>query len=380
MAGPATRTLPPVTPSVEAPAGPAARSIVRAEELVEAHRYREALTLLGEVAVPGVSAPRLALRLLFCESWARMYVGEIDAAVALLIRALGLAEHPACDDRDRSEALFRLACCRVKLAKFSNAVSLLGSALTLAPEGTVANDKLRARIFDWRSRCYQRQREWESAQHDAEQSLELAREVDEPRLVVFAEMQCSLVAERRGNPLLARYYAESACTLAGEIGDRQTQARLLNNLGGLSYLLGDSVQAVAYLKESFALALEVGNDADAAQAVSSLAQVHLRCGAPLLAEEQARHALGILGERADYRDECGNLHLLLGRALLDQSRREEAMAEFAAAEAHFEAIGSVSHLAAVWMARAETHERSGDAEDALGLYRRAAEALQDFNF
>jgi tetratricopeptide (TPR) repeat protein len=140
------------------------------------------------------------------------------------------------------------------------------------------------------------------------------------------------------------------------------------------------VQAVAYLKDSFALALEVGNDADAAQAVSSLAQVHLRCGAPQLAEEQARHALSILRERADYRDECGNLHFLLGRALLDQSRRDEAMVEFGIAERQFEAVGSTSHLAAVWMARAEAHERSGEIEDAVGLYRRAAEALQDFNF
>ena len=86
------------------------RSTVGAEELVDAHRYREALAVLGEVAVHGFSAPRLALRLLFCESWARMYVGEIDTAVALLVRALGLAEHPACDDRARAEALFRLGC------------------------------------------------------------------------------------------------------------------------------------------------------------------------------------------------------------------------------------------------------------------------------
>ena len=55
-------------------------------------------------------------------------------------------------------------------------------------------------------------------------------------------MQCSLVAERRGDPRLARYYADGARTLAASIGDRQTEARLLNNLGGLSFLLGDSAR------------------------------------------------------------------------------------------------------------------------------------------
>ena len=76
--------------------------------------------------------------------------------------------------------------------------------------------------------------------------------------------------------------------------------------------------AVAYIKQAFALFLEIGNDADAAQAVSSLAQIHLRLGAPILAEEQARHALSILDGRDDYLEERGNAHLVLGRALLGQ--------------------------------------------------------------
>jgi tetratricopeptide (TPR) repeat protein len=193
-------------------------------------------------------------------------------------------------------------------------------------------------------------------------------------------MQCSLVAERRQDPLLGRFYAERARALAVESGDRQTEARLLNNLGGLSFLLAEPEKAVGYLTESFGLALEIGNLADAAQAVSSLAQVHLRCGAPQLAEEQARHALSLLEGRDDYRDERGNAHLVLGRALLEQARDDEAMTEFAAAEWLFEAIGSVSHLAAAWMAQGDTYREAGDLEAATTLFRRAAESLQDINF
>ena len=381
----ALQSLPPVTPAFQlAPVagghGETVAALDRAEALIDKHRYSEAVVALGAVAIPAVSAPELALRVLFCESWARMYLGNLDSAVATLERARALAEAPTFTPVDRAEALFRLGCCRLKLGKVSNAITLFSVALNLADTGGVDGDNLRSRAFDWRSRCYQLQRDWEAAQVDAERSLELAESLHDDGLAAYALMQCSLVAERSGDPLLGRFYAERSRTLAIDAGDRQTEARLLNNLGGLSFLLGEPEAAVAYLKESFSVALEVGNDADAAQAVSSLAQVHLRCGAPLLAEEQGRHALSILGERDDYLDERGNAHLVVGRALLEQERGDEAMTEFAAAEWLFEKVGSKSHVAAAWLAQGDAYKRLNDLEAASTLYRRAAEALQDFNF
>jgi 3,4-dihydroxy-2-butanone 4-phosphate synthase len=56
------------------------------------------------------------------------------------------------------------------------------------------------------------------------------------------------------------------------------------------------------------------------------------------------------------------------------------MTEFAAAEWLFERFGSRSHVAAAWMAQGEVYSRAGDLEASVELYRRAAEALQDFNF
>jgi len=376
--------LPPVTPAYVQTRTSDGRSetiavLHRADSLLVDHRYAEAIEVLAEVSVPAVSAPDLALRILFTESWAQMYLGRLDKAVASLERARALAEGPGFSDLDRADAMFRLACCRLKLGKVSNAIALFTAALALSERG-VAGDLLSARILDWRSRALQVQREWESAQADAERSLELAESVGDRRLAAHALMQCSLVAERRGDPKVALLYAERSRALAQETGDRQTEARVLNNLGGLSYLLGKPERAVGYLKDAFAAALEVGNDADSAQAVSSLAQVHLRCGAPQLAEEQARHALVILDGRDDYLDERGNAHLVLGRALLEQGRDDEALTELAAAEWAFETYGSASHVAAAWVAQADAYRRAQDTEAALTLYRRAAEALQDFNF
>jgi tetratricopeptide (TPR) repeat protein len=250
----------------------------------------------------------------------------------------------------------------------------------VALELAAGADGVRARAFEWRARCYVVQREWDAAEADAERALELADSLRDNRLVALATMQCSVIAERRGDPRVALFYAERARDAAAETGDQRLEARLLNNMGGLQFLLGRPERAVGLLKDSFALSLERGDHVDAAQAVSSLAQVHLRCGAPQLAEEQARHALSILDGRDDYVDERGNVHLVLGRALLEQQRIDEAMTQFASAEWLFERLGSSSHLAAAWMAQADAYHVSHDLEAAATLYRRAAEALQDFNF
>ena len=124
----------------------------------------------------------------------------------------------------------------------------------------------------------------------------------------------------------------------------------------------------------------MGSDADAAQAVSSLAQVHLRTGHVQLAEEQARHALELLGDRVDFIDEIGNTQLVLGRSLLEQGRLDEAAALFRAAEASFAQLSSASHRAAAWTAQAELAVARGDKESAITLYQRAVQALQDFRF
>jgi tetratricopeptide (TPR) repeat protein len=375
---PAERATPP-TVSAAARDG-AAELLERAEALVAEHRYDEVLSTIGGVALPVFTVPDVALRLLFCEGWANLYVGRLAEAEAVLARARDVAELPSFGDVERCEATFRLGACRLKRGQRANALVLLTVAIDLAERAGRGADGVRASALEWRSRGYQLQRDWDAARADAHRSLELAEALGDNRLAAAAAMQCSLVAERCGETSLARYFAEQGRALAVAAGDRQTEARLLNNLGGLSCLLGDSAGAIRCLKDAFALALDVGNDADAAQAVSSLAQVHLRNNEPELAEEQARHALSILGDRDDYLDEIGNVRIVLGRALLAQRRPAEALRELRAAEWALERLGSTSHLATAWVAQGDALRTAGDGEAASDLYRRAAEALLDIHF
>ena len=75
-----------------------------------------------------------------------------------------------------------------------------------------------------------------------------------------AYFQASLIAEREGHWVLARTYAERAKAAYEELTDRINVGQLLNNLGGLDFLLGKPEEAIALLKEAFAIALEHGVD------------------------------------------------------------------------------------------------------------------------
>ena len=152
------------------------------------------------------------------------------------------------------------------------------------------------------------------------------------------------------------------------------------NLGGLQLLLGKPEQAIDHLKASFALAVEAESQPDAAQALGSLAAVHLHLADYEAADENARKALALLEGRDDFLDEIGQSHLVLGRSLLERGRLDEAEECFRAADAVFEQMASVGHRAGAWVARGDLAERRGDDREAARLYRNAAEALQDIRF
>jgi tetratricopeptide (TPR) repeat protein len=355
----------------------AAAVVTRAEAAVESQRWTDALASLDGFET---TVPELVFRALLAEASARLALGEVRVALDLLERAHAEASDERFSDVDRAEVLFRLGCCRYKLSSISTAVALFGEAIALAERSGLPCDRLRARLLEWRSRCHRRQRDWEAAREDIERALELAEHLDDPAAMANAYFQASLVAERQGQWVLARTHAERARTLYEEIADRQNVGRLLNNLGGLTFLLGKPEEAVAYLKRAFATALEVGSSTDAAYAISSLAQVHLRTGKAELAEAQARQALELLGGREDLLDEIGNAQLVLGRSLLEQGRLDDAEAVFAQADESFQQLSSESHRAAVWVAQGDLAAKRGNDRAAARLYRRAAEALQDFRF
>lgn len=355
--------------------------ISRAEAAVAAREFEEALACLERAGPPSDGEdPALALRALLVGATARSELGRIQEALGLFELARDVVEGADFTEVDRANVLFHMGQCRYRLSSIPTAVALFTEALDLMRHSELIDDRLRSRILRWRSRCYRRQSDWEAARGDVAAALELSERLGDRDALAHGYFQASIIAERNGQWVLARSHAERAKALYEEQDDRLNVGRLLNNLGGLTFLLGDAEKAAELLREAFTVALEVDSRPDAAQAVSSLAQVHLHTGEVELAEEQARQALSLLDGRVDFLDEQGNAQLVLGRALLEQGRLDEADQALAASEATFEQLSLTSHRAAAWTAQAELSIRRGDKDTALTLYRRASETLQDFRF
>src|SRR5262245_32786693 len=357
-------------------------ALARAEALAEQGDHAAAALAFAECR-PEVAATAVAdieLRLLLGESLALARSGGVQEALRQLSRAQEIAEGPTFSDLDRAEVLFGMGVCRYNLSSISTAVSLLSSALELADRSSLPCDQLRGDILDWRSRCYRRQRDWQAAREDVERALELAEAAQDLRAAARAYFQASLVAEREGHWLLARTYAERARGYYEELEDRANVGRLLNNLGGLNFTLGNPERAVELLTSAHEAALDSGDVPEAGLAMCSLAQVHLDVSDPALAESEATKALQLFGDRPDYLQGIGTAQLVLGRALLEQDRLNEAEKMLASADTSFEQLSSVSHRAAAWVAQGDLARKRNADREAARLYRRAAEALQDFRF
>ena len=144
--------------------------------------------------------------------------------------------------------------------------------------------------------------------------------------------------------------------------------------------LGRSEEAVEYLKDALRVLLDQGSDVEAAHVVCSLAEIHLGMGRCEDAESEARTSLDLLGDRVDYIQEIGTAQLALGRSLMEQDRLDEAQDILRAADRSFEQLASAGHRASAWVALGDLASKRDDDRGAAGLYRRAAEALQDVRF
>ena len=354
--------------------------LIEAETLTRDNQHSAALEQLQALWDDVHDDVPLAVRHRLATAWAEMYEGRLDSAAALLVQADALVQSPHFDAADRAAVLYRTGCVTLKRNEIAEAISCFTRALETNARSARPSLLLAADVRNWRSRCYQIHRDWDAAARDAEASLELACEAGCDRTRAHALFQASLIAERQGQWLLARFHAEQALEIYRRYGDTLSTARLLNNLGGIDFLLGDVAAAEQLLTEAAAAAAAAGSEADVAQATSSLAQVLLRSDRPREARERAQASLALLAGRIDFLEEIGNAQLVVAKshiAELDPVATTEWLDQ---AEHTFVELGSTSHLAAVSIARGDLARATGDSDGAAELYRHAAESLQDFHF
>jgi tetratricopeptide (TPR) repeat protein len=354
----------------------------RAEALSASHQYDEAIAAFSELrrVVEETGAVTLRVRALSGAAWALQEAGDVRVAIDMLQQARDLSLRPECSELDRADLLFRLGVCRYKLSSISTAIALFDEALELAERSGLPCDLLRSDILQRRSRCHRRMRDYVAAREDVERSLELAQDTGDRASIANAYFQASLIAQRQGHYVLSRSYARRAKDLYQQVNDERNVGRLHLMLGGLTLLLGDEEHAVEHLKASYSRALDADSPPDAAQALEGIARVHLNRGEYDQADELARKALALLQGREDYLHEVSPSQLVLGRALLERGRLDEAEECFRAADAAAEQLASISHRTEAWVALGDLAARRGDDRGAARLYRNAAEALQEIRF
>ena len=351
-----------------------------AESLTANNEHAAALDALDALWLHVHDDEPFAFRHRLAAAWATMYQGRLDEAAALLTQAHGLAQSVHFDAADRAAVLYRQGCVELKRTNVAEATSLFTRSLETNARSARPSLLVAAGVRNWRSRCYQLGRDWDAAARDAEASLELATEAGCERSRAHAMFQASLVAERQRQWLLARFHAEQALEIYRRFGDTLSEARILNNLGGLDFLLGDVDAAERSLLEAASTAAAAGSDADIAQATSSLAQVYLRTDRTDDARTHAHAALDVLAGRTDFLEEIGNTQLVVAKSHAAEQDVAAAITWLDRAEQTFTQLDSASHLAAVSVARGDLARTLGREAEAADHYRQAAESLQDFHF
>jgi tetratricopeptide (TPR) repeat protein len=378
MAAAPVYELPPVS-VLSAVGSGAASALAAAEEVSASGNHARAAELLDALWHDVRHDSVLALRQRLALATALTYTGDLETAATLLEHAETLVASPGFDATHRADMLFRKGCLALKRSDVADATSFFTRALELNAGARRPRLVLESQCREWRSRCHQVARDWDAAARDAECALECATVARDDRAKAAALVQASLVAERRRDWLVAQYYAERALDLARTRDDRLSVARILNNLGGIRFLLGDASGAEASLIEAIETADAAGSDADFAQAVSSLAQVYLRTGRADEARIRALRAVEVLTGRVDFRDELGNAQLVVAQSFAASGDDAGAHEWLDAAELTFTEIGATSDLANVWIARGDV-VRPTDCAAAADVYRRAADILRDVHF
>ncbi len=112
--------------------------------------------------------------------------------------------------------------------------------------------------------------DFEQAQHLAEESHSLAREIGHRSAIASALHVLANVATDTSDYARAVALHEQTLGLRRDLGDRAGVAASLNNLGRVAYYRGAAAQAVKYYQESLALQRELGDQFGIALALNNL--------------------------------------------------------------------------------------------------------------
>lgn len=132
-----------------------------------------------------------------------------------------------------------------------------------------------------------------------EESLALLRSLSDAHGIAEELDRLGLTVRCLGDYARARVLYEEALSISRELGDRIREAQILNNLGRVAYYQGDNSAARSQHSESLAIRRQVGDRRGIATSLSDLADVAQQLGAFDDARSLRAEALGLWQQLED---------------------------------------------------------------------------------
>ncbi|GAA2419856.1 helix-turn-helix domain-containing protein [Streptomyces mauvecolor] len=300
-------------------------------------------------------------------------LGELDSALDGLERLIGAARRGEAVPIGLLPLLMRRCRLLSEAGDFGRSIDLGEQALEevrgLGLEGSDDEIRLASTLVA----SYWGRGDLVTAQRLATRVVERAERNGSARARGSAYWNAGLVAEARGDVVLALGLVEKALVLmAGEDTERNL-ARLRMTLAWLLLRAEpvDLARAGHQLDEAYAVFTRKANAGDLASCETEIARLHLLSGRPAEAADVAERAMGRLSARRSV--EHGRARWVLGLALAADGRAADGLAECRTAAEELQALGALLEAAQAWREIAELSIGHGPAESVFEAFRKAVD-------
>jgi predicted ATPase len=219
---------------------------------------------------------------------------------------------------------------------------------------------------------YQGRAEFETARELAEQLLRLAKNVQDPALLIWAHNALGYVVHLMGELVLARAHLEQTLTFYDPQQHRSYGFVFDPGVDGLCMLaqvlqmLGYPGQALKRSQEALALARKLAHPFSLVAALRDAASVRRRRGEPRLAQTLQEEGIALCREQG-FAQELALAMVLHGRDLVKQGHGEAGIAQMRQGLAALRATGTETELPWVLSMLAAAYGNVGRAEEGVSL-------------
>ena len=210
-----------------------------------------------------------------------------------------LAAHAWCDRSAQGGALGLRLCHALSPYIYARGLLALGrrmAATALARPGAPSRTLDRSRVLFQAGQLDCFMGRYEEAQRELGESLDIAREIDDPLRVAATLQPLAMAAAGRGDLAGARRYLEEAAALARELNDRRELAGAINGLAQIHRMENQYEPAEPLFVEVVELARELGDRESTAIGLINLAMVSIARDAGSRARELLAEVVTIAQE------------------------------------------------------------------------------------